>query len=141
MGKGIFAWLNPVLKTKEQNLTETIGLDATVFLRFIRMCRNIFLVLSVIGCLIMIPINITQSDEGMTVDLSSFATMTPMYVFSGALWSQVACAWGFDLIVGYFLWRNYKAVTILRKRYFQSADYQRSLHARTLMVSPPSGFT
>lgn len=126
--------MKPVLKTKESDLAETIGLDAIIFLRFAKMCRNIFLVLTVIGCLVMIPINITESDEGMTQDLSTFSTMTPMYVFSEALWSHVACAWGFDAIVAYFLWRNYKAVAVLRKRYFQSSDYQRSLHARTLMV-------
>lgn len=135
IGKGLFAWLKPVLKTNESDLAETIGLDAIVFLRFVRMCRNLFLVLSVIGCLVMIPINISESDEGMTKGLSAFSTMTPMYVFSQALWSHVACAWGFDAIVAYFLWRNYKAVASLRRRYFRSPDYQRSLHARTLMVS------
>ncbi|KAK2767784.1 Transmembrane protein 63C [Arachnomyces sp. PD_36] len=140
IGKGLFAWVKPVIKTKEHELADMIGLDAVVFLRFAKMCRNIFLVLSVIGCLVMIPINISESDEWMTKGLSAFATMTPMYVFSQALWSHVACAWGFDIIVGYFLWRNYKAVTLLRKQYFQSSEYQRSLHARTLMITdiPPS---
>lgn len=37
---------------------EKIGLDAVIFLRFLRMVRNIFLVLSVFGCGILIPVNL-----------------------------------------------------------------------------------
>lgn len=134
MGKGIFSWVKPVLRTREQDLVDRIGLDATVFLRFTKMCRNIFLVLSIIGCAVMIPVNLSQSSKGLTDNFSAFATMTPLYVSTNAIWSQVVCAWCFDIIVAYFLWRNYHGVRALRRRYFESAEYQNSLHARTLMV-------
>ena len=128
--------MKPVLKTKEPQLVDSIGLDATIFLRFTKMCRNIFVILSVIGCVVMIPVNITQSgNNDFTKSLSAFTTMTPLYVNAKAIWSQVVCAWVFDIIIAFFLWRNYKAVLTLRRRYFESSDYQRSLHARTLMVS------
>lgn len=62
--------------------------------------------------------------------------MTPLNVFKPtAMWSQVVCAWVFDIIIAFFLWRNYRAVRTLRRQYFESSDYQRSLHARTLMVT------
>lgn len=138
VGKGFFAWVKPVLGTKEPQLVDCIGLDATIFLRFTKMCRNIFIFLSIIGCLVMIPINITQSEPDLTKDLSPFATMTPMYVKTNAIWSQVACAWAFDIVIAFFLWRNYKAILELRRNYFKSSEYQRSLHARTLMVSLPT---
>jgi hypothetical protein len=134
VGKGFFAWLQPVLRTKEPELVECVGLDATVFLRFTKMCRNIFIFLSIIGCGVMIPINITQSNGDGVPGLSAFTAMTPLYATTNAIWSQVICAWLFDIIVVFFLWRNYKAVLALRRKYFQSSDYQRSLSARTLMV-------
>ena len=130
----MFAWLKPVLRTKESELVECIGLDAAIFLRFTKLCRNIFICLSIIGCGVMIPLNLTQSNMSSRDTLSAFATMTPLYIKTEAAWSQVVCAWCFDIIVVFFLWRNYKAVAALRRRYFQSSDYQRSLHARTLMV-------
>ena len=43
---------------KEQELVEKIGLDAVVFLRFLRMMRDIFVVLSIFGCAILIPITV-----------------------------------------------------------------------------------
>lgn len=137
MGKGLFAWIKPVLKTREPQLVETVGLDAAIFLRFTKMCRNIMICLSIIGCLIMIPVNISQSQgNSFQASLTAFNTMTPLYVTkNNAIWSQVVCAWAFDIIIAYFLWRNYRAVRDLRRRYFETSDYQRSLHARTLMIT------
>lgn len=145
VGKGLFAWVKPVINTRESQLIETVGLDAAIFLRFTKMCRNIFIFLSVIGCLVMIPVNVTQS-KGSTDSSASgaFNMMTPLNITNPtAIWSQVVCAWAFDLIVVFFLWRNYRAVRNLRRQYFQSSEYQRSLHARTLMITdiPPNSRT
>ncbi|CAG8045941.1 unnamed protein product [Penicillium nalgiovense] len=145
VGKGFFAWVKPVINTREAQLIETVGLDAAIFLRFTKMCRNIFIFLSIIGCLVMIPINVTQSQSPSDKSASSaFNLMTPLNITNPmAIWSQVVCAWAFDLIIVYFLWRNYRVVRNLRRQYFQSPEYQRSLHARTLMVTdiPPNGRT
>lgn len=122
------------MSTREEDLADRIGLDATIFLRFTKMCRNIFLILSIIGCAVLIPVNISQSNSAYTKGLSAFTTMTPMNVSSDAIWSQVVCAWAFDIIVVFFLWWNYRRVLALRRRYFRSQEYQMSLHARTLMV-------
>ncbi|PYH77266.1 DUF221-domain-containing protein [Aspergillus uvarum CBS 121591] len=140
VGKSFFGWLKPVVRTKEPDLVDCVGLDATMFIRFAKMCRNIFIFLSIIGCGVMIPLNLTQSQGDTVSQFGAFATMTPLYVSTDAIWGQVVCAWLFDIIVVFFLWRNYKGVLSLRRKYFQSADYQRSLHARTLMITdiPPS---
>ena len=130
LGRGVFAWILPVVKTKEEALIDCLGLDATIFLRFTRMCRDIFLILSVLGCAIMIPINMTAKDTTGDQILTAFTTMAPR-----ALWSHIICVWAFDIIVAYFLWRNYRAVNNLRRRYFQSSDYQKSLHARTVLIT------
>lgn len=86
----------------------------------------------------MIPVNLTQASlsSSDTSSASTFIDMTPLNVLNPtAMWSQVICAWIFDIIIAYFLWRNYRAVRAMRRQYFQSSDYQRSLHARTLMIT------
>ncbi|EGE01538.1 DUF221 domain-containing protein [Trichophyton equinum CBS 127.97] len=135
LGKGIFAWITPIIKLKEDELVERMGMDATIFLRFTRMCRNMFCVMSIVGCLIMIPINVHYSVRSIGKDKSLFDFMTPELVWGGPLWSNVACAWAFNFIIMYFLWHNYRAIHRLRIRYFQSPEYQKSLHARTVMVT------
>ena len=134
VGKGLFAWVWVVLRTREPQMVDKLGLDATIFLRFTRMLRNIFLILSIIGIAIMVPVNISQS-KAPGKDISTLTLMTPLFVSGNALWSHVICAWIINVIVSYFLWHNYRGVTRLRRQYFESQEYQRSLHSRTLMVS------
>lgn len=112
-----------------------IGIDATVFLRFTRMCRDVFLVLSVLGCAILIPIHVKNVDKDNKPE-QWLAQMTPSNVSGGsAIWAQVAVAYLFNVTCAGFLWWNYRKVLGLRRKYFASPEYQNSLHARTLMVS------
>lgn len=134
--KGYFAWFKPLIKCQESDLIDKLGLDAIVFLRFLRMCRTIFFCLGVLGCLVLIPVNVTCSLKATSEPVTSsqwLSLMTPN--FSGpCMWAHVVIAWVFDAIIMYILYSNYVAITILRKNYFESPEYQASLHARTLMV-------
>lgn len=114
---------------------DRIGLDATIFLRFTRMLRNLFLALSLIGLLITIPVNVSLSDDSIKQKGNTFLLLTPQFIFGNAWWSHVICSWAFDIILAYFLWHNYRKVRRLRRAYFESSEYQMSLHARTLMVT------
>ncbi|KAH0541414.1 hypothetical protein FGG08_004104 [Glutinoglossum americanum] len=138
LSKGFFAWVTPIVKTREPFFVDKVGLDAAVFLRFTRMCRNLFLAMSIIGCGVMIPVNVRSSDS-FGYKLSAFVLMTPQNVFGRAMWAHVVCAWVFDVLVVFFLWRNYKVVARLRRSYFESPEYQSSLHARTLLVTDIPG--
>ncbi|KAF2133487.1 DUF221-domain-containing protein [Dothidotthia symphoricarpi CBS 119687] len=135
-----FAWYHPIFKTNEDQYMHQIGLDATIFLRFGRMCRNMFLVLSVVGCAIIVPVNVIKSVEfqknfgGATISTAIFL-MTPRDLFGEIFWAFVALAYVFDVIVCGFLWWNYRAVHRLRRKFMESPEYQNSLHSRTLMIT------
>ncbi|KAF2274156.1 DUF221-domain-containing protein [Westerdykella ornata] len=143
LGKGLFAWYNPVFRYNEDQYVETIGLDAAVFLRFARMCRNLFAVLAIVGCAIIIPINVINAkafqkklaSDGVGRNNDAIFLMSPQSLFGGIVWAFVAVAYVFTAIICFFLWWNYRAVHRLRRRYLESAEYQNSLHARTLMVT------
>ena len=143
LGKKPWSWVSPLWRTGEIELIEHVGMDATIFLRFTRMCRDMFLVLSLVGCTILIPTHMTQSiDMGDTATGAGqeqrwIARMTPANVWNKAMWAQVVFAWLADIVVMGFLWWNYRRVCELRRVYFRSRDYLSSLHARTLMVSGP----
>ena len=116
-----------------------IGMDAVVFLRFCRMIRNMFLVLCITGVGILIPINVSYHGSwGTTKKDGWISIITPLGVGDkpGAhpIWAQVVVAWFFNIIVSVFLWWNYRKILNLRRRYFESEEYQNSLHSRTLMV-------
>jgi hypothetical protein len=134
--KSLFAWTGSVKKIEEQELVEKIGLDAVVFLRFLRMLRNIFLILAVIGCAVLIPINVAGG-HALYSQWSNIATLmkfTPQYIFGQKFWAYVCLAYVFQALVFFFIWRNYRSVLRLRRTYFNSQDYRSSLHSRTLLV-------
>ncbi|RMZ87731.1 hypothetical protein DV736_g5040, partial [Chaetothyriales sp. CBS 134916] len=138
IGNGILSWIGPVSKASEHVLMDKIGMDAVLFLRFTRMLRNLFALLAVIGLCIMIPVNVTKGAD--IKGGSGFTYMTPLFVFGNGLWAQVVVAWANNLIICYFLWHNYRRILSLRRAYFESSDYQNSLHARTLLlrdIAPP----
>jgi hypothetical protein len=130
----MFAWFGPVLRTKEEDLITQIGMDATVFLRILRMCRNIFMVLALLGLGILLPINLAKGSFEAGTSAEFLAKVTPLNTYGNANWGMTICAWLFDIVVVGFLWFNYRAVLKLRRQYYNSPEYQASLHARTLMV-------
>lgn len=132
LGKGVLAWVIPLWSTSEQDLVNLVGLDAAIFMRFTRMCRNIFLILTVLGCAILIPVNWVN----FTPDDLWLVKITPRNVSGDPHWATVAFAWLLTIVVCSFLWWNYRQVTQLRRQYMESPEYQQSLHARTLMVRP-----
>ncbi|ORY08733.1 hypothetical protein BCR34DRAFT_517422 [Clohesyomyces aquaticus] len=132
-----FSWFRAIKNVKEQELVEKIGLDAVVFLRFLTMIRDIFIVLTIIGCGILIPVNVVGGHDfyeqwGNVATLMKF---TPQYIFGPKFWAFVICAYLFQGTVCFFLWFNYKAVLRLRRAYFNSSDYKSSLHSRTLLLT------
>ncbi|KAF2871910.1 hypothetical protein BDV95DRAFT_492872 [Massariosphaeria phaeospora] len=143
LGKGIFAWYNPVFKTNEDEYVEKIGLDATIFLRFGRMCRNMFAVLAVVGCAILIPVNLINSNsfknnlksQGINSQGTAIIMMTPRDLFGQVFWTFIGISYVFDIIVCSFLWWTYRAVYRLRRKYMASTEYQNSLYARTLIIT------
>jgi len=97
------------------------------------MCRNIFIVIAIIGCGIIIPINLSVAAHAEN-PLPGVLQVTPLLTFGEATWGIVVCAWLFNIVIAGFLWWNYRKVLQLRRQYFDSPEYQKSLHARTLMV-------
>ncbi|KAI8633894.1 DUF221-domain-containing protein [Xylariaceae sp. FL1651] len=134
--KGVFSWVSPVVKTHEQVLAEKIGPDATLFLRFTKMSRNLMIILSVVGCGVYIPLNVVENTRNNAIDATNvFISLTPLGVWGAACWAHVIVSYVFDILVCFFLWWNYRAVTHLRRQYFESTEYQESLHSRTLMIT------
>ena len=134
VSKGLFAWVSAIARTKEQDLVEKVGLDAALFMRFTRMMRNTFTILAAVGCGVLIPFNIFAAADGFE-GIYWLTRMTPSFLFGSAFWVYVAIAYVFNGIIFFFLWTNYRAVVRLRRSYLESSEYQRSLHARTLLLT------
>ncbi|KAF7545589.1 hypothetical protein G7046_g9531 [Stylonectria norvegica] len=134
IGKAPWSWITALWQTKEENLIQQVGMDATVFLRFVRMCRNMFLTLSLTGLGILVPVHLSNYNQFGDSKSGWVLRVTPLYIFGKPLWAQVVVAYLFNTIVASYLWWNYRKIFLLRRKFFESEDYQSSLHARTLML-------
>ncbi|KAI0484990.1 DUF221 domain protein [Xylariaceae sp. FL0804] len=134
IGKGYLAWIPPIWNTSEKDMISHAGMDAAIFLRFTRMCRNIFLTIALIGCAILLPtFYLLNSDK--TGDQQWFMRFTPSNVFGQPIWAIVVMGYIVNAVVCGFLWWNYRKVLELRRVYYEGEEYQRSLSARTLMLN------
>jgi hypothetical protein len=137
LDKKPFGWLTAIRDVKEQDLVDKIGLDAVIFLRFVRMIRNIFCVVTIIGCGILIPVNVVGGSPFYKQwnSVPTLLKLTPQYIFGPKFWAYVIVAYLIQATVCFFLWWNYRTVFKLRRTYFESQEYQASLHSRSLLVS------
>ena len=55
-------------------------------------------------------------------------------ITSSYLWMQIVFAWIYTGVVMFWLYRGYTGMTTLRRMFFHSGEYQRSMHSRTLLV-------
>lgn len=113
-------------------------MDAAIFIRFTKMCRNIFLTIAVLGSAVLLPIYWTKNERSpdpAAEDDKWFIRLTLVNVHGEPLWALVVLGYVFNIVICGFLWWNYRRVLQLRRIYFESDEYQHSLSARTLMVS------
>lgn len=63
VGNGIFDWIKPVLHTDDDALLEKVGFDAFMFLRVLRILRQLLYIMTFIGVCGLIPINIIATSR------------------------------------------------------------------------------
>lgn len=140
LSRNPFSWIIASIRTTEADLVLHVGLDGAVFIRFCQMLRNLFLCMTVFICGVGIPINVyynlKSSQGGDTLTKSdALMLMTPRLLEGIPLVAHIALAYTTDLLVIFFLWRNYKAILHMRRKAFMSKEYQRSLFMRTVLLT------
>ncbi|KAF8342679.1 uncharacterized protein EI90DRAFT_2964439 [Cantharellus anzutake] len=131
---GFFAWLPPLLHTKEPELLEKIGLDAVTYLRFLRMLRWLFTAIAALTVVVLVPINISYNLRHNVKNATILTMMTVQDVRGDLLFVHVAVMYIITIIVLGFAWYHWKAIIRLRHQWFRSDEYKKSFYARTLMV-------
>lgn len=106
-----FGWIPPLIRTKEPELIEKIGLDAVAFLRFLSLLRTLFSLISILTCGVLIPINVIYNrsdkvDSGQT-DILSIITIRD--VKGSSLYAAIAVSYlitALVIILVYIYWRK-----------------------------------
>ncbi|OCH90575.1 DUF221-domain-containing protein [Obba rivulosa] len=133
----LLGWVSPLLHTKEPELVDKIGLDAALFLRFLRMCRWLFTCIALLTCAVLIPVNVTFNLRHVPASSRDALSMLTIRDLKGSdlVFIHVVVAYGISAAVMAFTWWNWQQVIRLRRAWFRSPEYTQSFYARTLMVT------
>lgn len=128
----MFNWVGSMMQIKEALLLRQVGLDATIFLRYTRMLRNLFTVLAFKAAAVLIPANVHTADPTLSTAVPFFLKISPQYL-NGApsLWGYVVVTYLVNGVVCVFLWYNYWAVVRMKTEYYQNLDPHTCVEVRT----------
>ncbi|KAG2369219.1 hypothetical protein BDR07DRAFT_1267749 [Suillus spraguei] len=131
----LFGWLPPLIRTKEPELVDKLGLDAVTFLRFNRMIRSLYSAIAFTCCAILIPINVSYNLKNVSsADRNVLSMLTIRDVKGSFLFAHVVVSYVISALVMFFVWRHWKEILRLRQQWFRSPEYMQSFYARTLVV-------
>ncbi|KAG8907252.1 hypothetical protein FRB99_004946 [Tulasnella sp. 403] len=133
--EGFFSWVSPLLHTKEPELLDKVGLDAVAFLRFLRLLRWLFAAVAGVSCIVLIPLDLSYNNANIQKDNRNYLSALTIQNISGwRLFVHVAMSYIIAFLVMGFSWWHWKHMLRLRHAWFRSEEYNKSFHARTLMI-------
>ncbi|EJD08059.1 DUF221-domain-containing protein [Fomitiporia mediterranea MF3/22] len=135
ISNGYLGWIPPLIYTKEAEMLDKSGFDAVTFLRFQRMVRWLFTGIAIIGCGVLIPINVLYNRRHVDPDRRDvFSTLTIRDVRGRVLFIHVGASYVFTICIMFAVWYNWKCMLEIRRSWFMSPEYTQSFYARTLMI-------
>lgn len=135
---GWFSWIWAVYKFSDEDLLRVSGLDAYVFVAFFQMSIKIFLIISILAIVVLLPArywaNIHDGVDGIKgASTTGGASGKPEPVESEWFFYLYPVAtYGFSIIVYLFLFDYTKKILKIRQKYLAS---QNSITDRTILLS------
>ncbi|KAG0033228.1 hypothetical protein BGZ81_009091 [Podila clonocystis] len=128
---GIFSWITASFSVKDNELLEKVGLDAYMFLRFLRMSAMFFAGCTLLGIPILIPLNVINGSN-----VGGLTNMTIGNVReSWRLWFHLILTILFCSSAVILLWREMQEYTRRRHAFLLSEKHAKTPQATTILVT------
>ncbi|KAG8391144.1 hypothetical protein BUALT_Bualt01G0157300 [Buddleja alternifolia] len=127
-------WIRRALGVTEEEILDTCGLDVLIFIRLFKFGINFFVVCSVVGLLLLLPLNYKAGSGGPSRRSHSMDAFTISNITKGSNWLWVHCACLY-FVSCYGLYRLYKEYDdILHKRIHQLNNMRHQPNQFTVLV-------
>ncbi|XP_006461255.1 hypothetical protein AGABI2DRAFT_48387, partial [Agaricus bisporus var. bisporus H97] len=135
ISESLFGWLPPLIRTKEPELLDKIGLDAVTYLRFLRLMRWLFAGIAGLTCAILLPINIIYNLRHVPTKSRDILSMLTIRDVSGSfLYAHVVVTYLITFLIIVCVHFHWTKMIQLRQAWFRSPEHMQSFYARTLQV-------
>lgn len=81
LSKSFIGWVPEVWGQGEDELVRFAGMDAAVYIKFLRMLLELFFIISLISLIIIMPINLTGGEVDRLMEQNGYATETSNYTW------------------------------------------------------------
>ncbi|XP_073145075.1 CSC1-like protein At3g54510 isoform X2 [Henckelia pumila] len=125
-------WVSTALRVTEAEILDNCGLDVYVFVRLFKFGTNFFMVCSVVGLLVLLPLNYKAGGKGSpSYSMDSF-TISNISSGSNWLWVHCSCLYLLSCYGLYLLYKEYN--NILHKRIHQLHRMRHDPNQFTVLV-------
>lgn len=120
---GLLGWLGPTLATEEDDIVRKIGLDAAMFIRYLKTSVFIMALLSAAGICILFPVYGTAGNKSLPSSEIDFAEGMAVVSLANVpernwrLWLTLLMETFSAIVITYFMSRDYKRYSTLRRLY------------------------
>lgn len=117
----LFGWIQPIINLSDEETLRIVGLDAFMFLRYLKIFARVGLGCGIFGLITLVPIYGTASKKEGVVGIAMY-TMAQISPGGGRLWASLICYWGYILVLLYLLYNEYEYFCQLRQTFMKIGD-------------------
>ncbi|XP_011088351.1 CSC1-like protein At3g54510 isoform X1 [Sesamum indicum] len=120
------AWIRRALHVTEDEILDTCGLDVLIFIRLFKFGINFFLVCSVVGLLVLVPLNYIAGDGQPSRRSHSMDAFTISNIRKGSnwLWVHCSCLYFVSCYGLYLLYKEYDNILLMRIHQLHNLRHQ-----------------
>ncbi|KAG0376514.1 hypothetical protein BGX24_007636 [Mortierella sp. AD032] len=126
---GLLKWVEASIRVHDNMLVDRIGLDAYMFLRFLRMSAILFSAFTLVGIPILIPLNVIGGVDSLPPPNGQSAVVSKPSLTRMAI-GNIA-----DRATIYMLWKEMQEYTRRRHAYLMSEKHSRTPQSTTILVT------
>ncbi len=126
---GVFAWIPHILRFSDDEVLESVGMDAFVLLGYIRLLCKITVVCGLCGILILCPVYYSSPGNPGVAGINLYS-MGNLEQDGHALWAPFLFTWLFTLYLLYMLHLEYGSFVRNRQQFLRQGDVDH-MHPQT----------
>ena len=116
-----FSWIPQVLAISDAEAIRMIGLDAFVFLSFLKMCIKLVSICGITGMVILVPVYVTAPFNSLNAGVNRW-TMGNIMPGGSRLWMPLIFSWIFTAILLGLLYKEYENYCRIQQVYLRDGD-------------------
>ncbi|KAF9426463.1 hypothetical protein BGZ94_006490 [Podila epigama] len=132
MSLKFLGWINPTIKIPEEFYITNVGLDAVMFLRFLKMCLQFCIFNAIVVGTILLPIHYTASEAYSELPRMSILNVPNN---SNVLWAHVFLSYLVTVSWMFLIFKNYWQWMDLRREYTLQRIRQGEIAERSIFIS------